>query len=154
VLKPGGRFCFCEWESRSKLQDLLNDLLRRRRVTDPSPSLAKRRQMRDLEKREGRIFTKLYYNSIAKVKPLLKGAGFKRVQARRYAFLETYPNSEEFIDLFFAQEKPEYSSMPRRDRERFKREALSALRVFESSGKLRYNRSANFYMCFKPQSSE
>ncbi|MBI3762653.1 MAG: methyltransferase domain-containing protein [Chloroflexi bacterium] len=139
VIKPGGRFALTHWGPSSRPAQAFYDLMRRRRVAEPTPRLEWLRNT-DLTARpwESQIKTP---EALA---ALLAGHGFQNVQSslREYAF--TFADSDAYLDmsLSFPLSRAEFDALSPGNQRMFKHEFNALMAPFRGPNRSVISRDA------------
>jgi len=127
VLVPGGRFCHCgEADSGDeRFAERFQQVFEKHRVRNPGPGLSATRRLRSLAAKEAKQAPRWEAN-------LLETAGFAAVRHFTETFEVTIPASASLEPSLMWGMLDEYLAMPPRVQERFRQEAIKAMRPFQT----------------------
>ena len=147
VLRPGGRLCFADSPGIVDLRGILNPILERHKVKDPSPSLAAKRRLWE-RVRAGRDHARpISDDKPEEVTRLMKAAGFRGVRAIVRRSSVQLPSARTIVRLCLEWDiADEYAEMAPRARAAFRRELLEALRPFETRAGIRMPTRTTFFL--------
>ncbi len=138
VLVPGGRLSLCT-EAEDPLAARFQKVFAKYKVRNPSPELAERRRLVSRASREAARVS-------ATGGRFLESAGFIGVRHSREAFQVTIPARAQLeVLLTSGIDYAEYAELARPVRGRFRREAMEAIRPFETS-----KGEVDFFLAGKP----
>src|SRR3989454_7157512 len=127
VLVPGGRFCHCgEADSGDeRFAERFQQVFEKHKVRNPGPGLTATRRLRSLAAKEAKQAPRWEAN-------LLETAGFAAVRHFTETFEVTIPASASLEPSLMWGMLDEYLAMPPRVQERFRHEAIKAMRPFQT----------------------
>jgi ubiquinone/menaquinone biosynthesis C-methylase UbiE len=152
VLRPGGRLCFADSPGIIDLRGILNPILEKYQVKDPSPALAAKRKLwKDVRERREHAQT-IDGDQPRKVTGLMRAAGFRDVRVILRRSSVRLPSAHTILRLCLEWDiADEYAEMPPRGRTAFRRDLLRGLRPFETPTGLRMPTRTNFFLGRRPE---
>jgi SAM-dependent methyltransferase len=152
ILRPGGRLWFADSPGIVDLRGILNPILEKYRVKDPSSTLAAKRRLWEQVVRRREHVRTIDGDEPRKVTRLMKGAGFRDVRVTLRKSSVRLPSARTILRLCLAWDiADEYAEMRPRVRTAFRRELLHGLRPFETSNGIRMPTRTNFFFGRKPK---
>ncbi len=146
VLRPGGRLCFAESPGISSFFKSQAQILERHKVNDPSPALAARRRLWEQVRERSRPARSIDGDEPRTVVRLMRAAGFRDVRITSRRSWVVLPSGQAMLRLVLTWGiADEYVDMPPKTRAAFRREALRALRPYETPRGLRLPTRTNFF---------
>ena len=142
---PGGRLCHCNEADSGEdpLSATFAKVFEKYKVREPSPALTSKRRLRSLVAKEARRAPSFFDPS--KGERLLESAGFAGVRHFTESVEVAIPARALLEPSLLWGIWYEYAAMARPIRERFRREALTAIRPLE-----RMKGAVNFFSARKP----
>ncbi len=150
VLVKGGRLCFCDGVGEDKVEGTFEEWFEKYKVQNPDPKLAARRALRSRISEEAKSDPYFDLNDASKVERIIESTGFTRVRHFTETFVAKLPSARALVDFLLSWDYAvEYVAMPREAQREFRREALHALRPFESSRGMSWPNDVIFFLASK-----